>query len=155
MSFNMTFVVQMIAFFIFAFICMQLWPLILDRIAKRQDEIKKSIESANRAVQEIELSKTKAEGIVSDAKRQALEIVDAANKRKDRIIDQAAVEAKEEKARIIQTAAAEIESEKNRAREELRKNISGLVVQCARKVMEQKIDEKADAALADEILKQI
>ena len=78
MNFNMTFIVQMVSFAIFCFICMKLiWPVILQKISERQNEIQKSLESANKAVQEIELSKAKSEDIIKTAKQQAVEIIDS------------------------------------------------------------------------------
>jgi len=76
-------------------------------------------------------------------------------KRKDQIIDQATSEAKVEKEKIINTASAEIESEKNRAKEELRKSISDLVVMSSEKIMQKKINADSDNALIDDILKQL
>ena len=57
--------------------------------------------------------------------------------------------------KIINTASAEIESEKNRAKEELRKSISDLVVMSSEKIMQKKINADSDNALIDDILKQL
>ncbi|MBR1925150.1 MAG: F0F1 ATP synthase subunit B [Ruminobacter sp.] len=156
MDINMGFIVQMIAFLIFVTICkICIWPVILDRITERQKEIKKSLDKAREAIQQIEVSKLQANDIINNAKQQASEIVDDAKKRKDQIIDQATSEAKVEKEKIINTASAEIESEKNRAKEELRKSISDLVVMSSEKIMQKKINADSDNALIDDILKQL
>ena len=155
MNINMTFFIQMISFAIFVAICMKMWPVILDKISARQKEIQDSIDKANQAIKQIETSKQESELITKQAKQQAVEIVDAANKRRDQIIDKAAEEAKLEKASIIKAAEAEIQSEKNRVREELRKELSGLVVAGAQKIIEKKIDEKSESAMVDDVLKHI
>lgn len=103
MSFNMTFIVQIIVFLIFVAICMKyIWPPLMNAISERQNEISESINSAKQASQELELAKINASKIVSEAKGQAQTIIDSANKRKSIIIDEAAEEAKSEKSSYYQ-----------------------------------------------------
>lgn len=156
MNINMTFVIQMIAFGIFVFICMRfLWPEILKTISERQKEIQDSLDKAREAVQKSELTEVQSKEIIKKAHQQAVEIVDAANKKRDQIIDKAAEEAKQEKASIIKTAEAEIQSEKNRVKEELRKELSNLVVIGTQKIIETKLDAKSESAMVDDVLKHI
>ncbi|MEE0986150.1 MAG: F0F1 ATP synthase subunit B [Succinivibrionaceae bacterium] len=153
MSFNMTFIVQIIVFLIFVAICMKyIWPPLMNAISERQNEISESINSAKQASQELELAKINASKIVSEAKGQAQAIIDSANKRKSIIIDEAAEEAKSEKVRIIKSAEAEIEAERNRTMEELRRQISVLAVSGAQKIIESKLEDQSDKTLIDKAL---
>ena len=153
MSFNMTFIVQIIVFLIFVAICMKyIWPPLMNAISERQNEISESINSAKQASQELELAKINASKIVSEAKGQAQAIIDSANKRKSIIIDEAAEEAKREKVRIIKSAEAEIEAERNRTMEELRRQISVLAVSGAQKIIESKLEDQSDKTLIDKAL---
>lgn len=153
MSFNMTFIVQIIVFLIFVAICMKyIWPPLMNAISERQNEISESINSAKQASQELELAKINASKIVSEAKGQAQAIIDSANKRKSIIIDEAAEEAKSEKVRIIKSAEAEIEAERNRTMEELRRQISVLAVSGAQKIIESKLEDPSDKTLIDKAL---
>lgn len=153
MSFNMTFIVQIIVFLIFVAICMKyIWPPLMNAISERQNEISESINSAKQASQELELAKINASKIVSEAKGQAQTIIDSANKRKSIIIDEAAEEAKSEKVRIIKSAEAEIEAERNRTMEELRRQISVLAVYGAQKIIESKLEDPSDKTLIDKAL---
>ena len=153
MSFNMTFIVQIIVFLIFVAICMKyICPPLLIAISERQNEISESINSAKQASQELELAKINASKIVSEAKGQAQAIIDSANKRKSIIIDEAAEEAKSEKVRIIKSAEAEIEAERNRTMEELRRQISVLAVSGAQKIIESKLEDQSDKTLIDKAL---
>ena len=153
MSFNMTFIVQIIVFLIFVAICMKyIWPPLMNAISERQNEISESINSAKQASQELELAKINASKIVSEAKGQAQAIIDSANKRKSIIINEAAEEAKSEKVRIIKSAEAEIEAERNRTMEELRRQISVLAVSGAQKIIESKLEDQSDKTLIDKAL---
>jgi len=153
-SFNITFLLQMVAFLIFAFVCMiWIWPLVLKYITDRQTEIKNSLEEAARAKQSVALAQGNAEKIIADAKDKAQEIIDQAESQKTKIIDAAQDEAKNEKARIIKSAEADIETAQNKAREELRKQIAELATAGAEQILGRKLDSKSDEVLVNEALK--
>ncbi|MFM9673621.1 F0F1 ATP synthase subunit B, partial [Streptomyces galilaeus] len=62
------------------------------------------------------------------AKKQAQEIVDLANKRRNEILDEVRSEAEAVKAKIIEQGYAEVEAERKRAKEELRVKVASLAV---------------------------
>ncbi len=156
MSFNMTFIVQIIVFLIFVAICMKwIWPPIANAISTRQKEIEDSLNSAREAKQKVELSITEASRVVEEAKVQAQSIVDNANRTKAQIIDKATADAKLEKERIIKTAQAEIVAERNKVKEELRKEVSDLAVASAKKIIQDKMNPKAKSAFVDSFIKNL
>lgn len=153
MNFNITFIVQIIAFLVFVFVCMKwIWPPIMQAIAERQKDIGDSIEAAKKANQDVEVAKLNASKIVDEAKNQAQEIVDSAEKRKLQIVDEATEIAKKEKERLLKNAEAEVLAEKNKAKEELRKEISSLAVQGAEKIISKTLDKKISQSLVDEAI---
>ena len=153
MNFNITFIVQIIAFLVFVFVCMKwIWPPIMQAIAARQKDIGDSIEAAKKANQDVEVAKLNASKIVDEAKTQAQEIVDSAEKRKLQIVDEATDIAKKEKERLLKNAEAEVLAEKNKAKEELRKEISSLAVQGAEKIISKTLDKKTSQSLVDEAI---
>lgn len=157
MSFNITFLVQMLAFALFVIICMKyIWPALNTYIEKRQKEIADSLAQAQSAKQEVDLAHSNASKIVSSAHDEAKKIVDDAHKRKSKIIDEAGLEAKQEKERIVKSADVEIDNNRNKAREELRKEIASLAIQGAEKIVETKSNNAtADAAIVDQMLKNL
>ncbi len=153
MSFNITFLIQMIAFAIFVFICMKwIWPPLIGEISNRQKKIEESLQAAEKAKQSVSLAEENASKIISDAKVKAQEIVDQAESQKSKLIDNASDEARAEKERIIKSAT--IETAKNKAQEELRKEISKLAIAGAEKIISSKVSSEEDDALVKEALKQ-
>ncbi|MEK6213143.1 MAG: F0F1 ATP synthase subunit B, partial [Vibrio fluvialis] len=79
------------------------------------------------------------------------EVIEAANKRKAQILDEAREEAQAERQKILAQADAEIESERNRARDELRKQVATLAIAGAEKILERTIDKDAHKDILDNI----
>lgn len=152
----MTFILQIISFGLFVFVCMKwIWPPIMKTISDRQNEISESLNAAKGAMQDVELSKVNASKIIDDAKMQAQEIIDSAQKRRSQIVDEASEDAKQEKERILKAAQNEIEAERNKTKEELRKEVSSLALAGAKKIIEKNIDAKTNAALVDDLIKNL
>jgi len=93
--------------------------------------------------------------VLREARSKANEIIAQAEARKIQIIDAAKEEAIEEGNRQKAAAAAEIVSSGNRAREDLRKQVSALAVAGAEKLILREIDGNAHKALLDELAAQI
>lgn len=149
----MTFIVQIISFSIFVAICMKwIWPPIIQAISNRQKEVSDSLEAVKSAHQDVELAKMNASKIIEEAKLQAQEIVDSAQRRKAQIVDEASEEAKLEKERILKRAKNDILAECNKAKEELRKEISVFAVEGARKIISKNLSSEINKSLLDEAI---
>jgi len=146
----------MLAFGIFAWFCVKfVWPPLLDLIEERQNEIAVGLAAAdkgNRALEEAEVEK---QGILDEARGRAREIIDQANTRGNSIVDEARTEAGSEKARILESAQAEVEQEVNRAREELRGQVSAIAISGAEKILQREIDGAAHKGLLDKLAAEI
>ncbi len=88
---------------------------------------------------------------MKEAKRNATDIIEQANKRKAQILDEARAEAAAERDNILNQGKAELEAERNRARDELRKQVASLAVIGAEKIIERSIDQNAHKDLLDKI----
>ncbi|TDJ46050.1 MAG: F0F1 ATP synthase subunit B [Gammaproteobacteria bacterium] len=156
MDLNATLLGQMLAFGIFAWFCVKfVWPPLLDLIEERQNEIAVGLAAAdkgNRALEEAEVEK---QGILDEARGRAREIIDQANTRGNSIVDEARTEAGSEKARILESAQAEVEQEVNRAREELRGQVSAIAISGAEKILQREIDGAAHKGLLDKLAAEI
>ncbi|MBW8189818.1 F0F1 ATP synthase subunit B [Neiella marina] len=156
MSINATLIGQTIAFLIFVWFCMKfVWPPLMAAIEERQKKIADGLADAEKAEKRLELADVKAKDQLKQAKSEASEIVEQANKRKNQIVDEAKVEAQAEREKIIAQAQAEIESERNRAREELRTQVSALAIAGAEKILERSIDPAAHSDILDKLASEL
>jgi F-type H+-transporting ATPase subunit b len=149
---NATILGQMIAFAFFVWFCMKyVWPPLTAALAERAKKIADGLEAAERAGKDLELAQERAAEQLREAKTEASGIIEQANKRASQIIDEAKEQAREEGQRLIAGAQAEIEQEVNRAKEQLRKQVAGIAIAGAEKILEASIDEKAHAELAEKL----
>lgn len=89
------------------------------------------------------------------AKVQAQDILDAANKRRNEVLDEVKAEAEELKAKIIAQGYAEVEAERKRVQEELRVKVASLAVAGAEKIVGRSIDEAANNDIIDKLVAEL
>jgi len=141
---NMTLIGQSIAMLVFVWFCMKLiWPPIMTAIEERQQEIADGLAAAERGQQSLDKAKAESDEIVDDARKQATAILDQAHARANEIVAEGKAEGVKERERQLAAASAEVEQESNRAREELRGQVSAIAVASAEKILRREIDAKA------------
>ncbi len=156
MSINATLLGQALSFLLFVWFCMKfVWPPLMGAIEERQKKIADGLAHANRAEKDLELAQAKAADKLKNAKGQASEIIDAANKRKNQIVDEAKTEAEAEREKIISQGLAEVEAERQRIKEELRKQLAVLAIAGAEKIIERSVDAKANADIIDKLVAEL
>jgi F-type H+-transporting ATPase subunit b len=140
----MTLIGQTIAMIVFVWFCMKfIWPPIMTSIEERQKEIADGLAAAERGQQSLDKAKTEAEGIVAEARKQATTIIDQAQARANEIVAEGKADGVKERERQLAAATAEVEQEANRAREELRGQVSAIAVASAEKILQREIDPRA------------
>jgi len=140
----MTLIGQSIAMLVFVWFCMKfIWPPIMTAIEERQTEIADGLAAAERGQQSLDKAKAEADEIVSDARKQATTILDQAHARANEIVADGKADGVKERERQLAAATAEVEQETNRAREELRGQVSAIAVASAEKILRREIDSKA------------
>ncbi|MEM6513182.1 MAG: F0F1 ATP synthase subunit B, partial [Pseudomonadota bacterium] len=92
---------------------------------------------------------------IADARQQATGILDQAHARANEIAAESKAAATKERERQLAAAEAEIEQETNRAREELRGQVSAIAVASAQKILEREIDESAHQDILGKLAQQI
>ena len=153
---NLTLVIQGIAFFAVAWMVMKFgWPHIIAAIEERQQKIAEGLAAADNAQKNLAQAEEKANEELKAARAKANEIIDQAHQRANQIVDQAKLDAVAEAGRQKALADAEIDAASNRAREELRKQVSALAVTGAEKLLKREIDANAHKALLDELAAEI
>jgi len=93
--------------------------------------------------------------IVTEARSKAVKIVDDANARYSEILGEAKGDAVKERERQLEQAQAEITQSVNRAREELRGQVSSIAIAGAERILKREIDPKAHADLIAEMVAQV
>jgi len=153
---NATLIGQLIAFAIFVWFCMKfVWPPIISAIEKRQSQIANALASAEAAKKEQADTKMLVEKEISEAKIQAQEILDLANKRRNEVLDEVKAEAEELKAKIIEQGYAEVEAERKRVQEELRIKVASLAIAGAEKIVGRTVDEAANNDIIDKLVAEL
>jgi F-type H+-transporting ATPase subunit b len=153
---NLTLVIQGIAFFAVAWLVMKFgWPHIIGAIEERQQKIAEGLAAADRSQKDLAQAQDKVNEALKDARVKANEIIDQAHQRANQIIDTAKNDAIAEANRQKALAQSEIDAAANRAREELRKQVSALAVTGAEKLLRREIDASAHKVLLDELAAEI
>ena len=156
MNLNATLIGQLIAFAIFMWFCMKfVWPPIINAIETRQSQIANALASAEEAKKEQADNKALAEQEISNAKIKAQEILDAANRRRNEVLDEVKIEAEELKAKIIEQGYAEVEAERKRVQEELRVKVASLAIAGAEKIVGRTVDEAANNDIIDKLVAEL
>ena len=141
---NATLIGQSIAMLVFVWFCMKfIWPPVMNAIEERQTKIADGLAAAERGQQSLDSAKAEAAEIVADARKQATGILDQAHARANEIVADGKAEGVKERERQIAAAQADVEQEVNRAREELRGQVSAIAVASAEKILMREIDPKA------------
>lgn len=156
MDINLTLIIQSLAFFAVAWVVMKFgWPGIMAAIEERQAKIADGLAAADRSKKDLAQAEEKVNEVLREARAKANEIIAQAEARRLQIIDAAKDEAVAEAQRVKAAADAEIEQSANKAREELRKQVSTLALAGAEKLIRREIDGNAHKALLDELASEI
>ena len=140
---------QTLAMIVFVWFCMKyIWPHIMGAIEERQEKIAQGLAAAEQGAEQLDRAKAEADEIIAEARRQATQILAQANARANEIVADGKNEGVRERERQLSAAKAEIEQETNRAREELRGQVSAVAIAGAEKILKREID----ASTHDDIL---
>ena len=153
---NLTLVIQGLAFFAVAWMVMKFgWPHIIAAIEERQQKIAEGLAAADNAQKNLAQAQDAANEAMKEARAKANEIIEQAHQRANQMIDQAKNDAIAEANRQKALAQAEIDASANRAKEDLRRQVSMLAVTGAEKLLRREIDASAHKALLDELAAEI
>ena len=156
MNLNLTFLGQMISFAILVIFTLKfIWPPINAAIEERQRKIAEGLAAADNSQKTLAQAEEKANDELKIARSKANEIIDQAHQRANQIVEAARSEALTEAGKQKALAEAEIAASTNRAREDLRKQVSALAVTGAEKLLRREIDAGAHKALLDELAAEI
>jgi F-type H+-transporting ATPase subunit b len=153
---NLTLIVQMLVFALLIFGTMKyVWPHILNAMEERSRKIAQGLAAAEKGEQELTEARAKADSIVREARERANQIIDQAQHRAGDLVEQAKGAARSEGARLVAAAQQQIELDTSRARESLRREVAGIAVRAASKLLGREIDARTHADLLDKFTAQI
>jgi F-type H+-transporting ATPase subunit b len=156
MEINATFIGQIIVFLIMLwFIAKVVVPMIAGPVGERQKKIADGLAAGERGQRELADAESRIEELVRQARARAQQIEQQAHTQANEIIETAKRNAQAESARIIESAQQQVNQQVQRARDDLRKQLAGLAVAGAGRIIEREIDPRAHAQLLDELAAQI
>ncbi|GAA5520448.1 ATP synthase subunit b, sodium ion specific [Fodinibius salicampi] len=130
-------------------------PLIMDALQEREERIKDSLESAEKALNRAEQISKDNEKALREAEKKAQEIRKEAIQEAEMLRAERIEKSKKEAEEMIAQAKKTIEQEKERALMELRDEVVHLAVQSASKIIDAELDEKKNSKLVESFIKDI
>lgn len=118
------------------------WKPILNAVNEREEGIKKALEEADKARQEMAELNASNEKILKEARAEREKMLKDAREIKEALISEAKDEAKMQADKIITQAKTTIENEKQAAIVELKKQVAELSVGIAEKVIKEELSNK-------------
>ena len=111
------------------------WGPILTAVNEREEGIKSALSAAEKAKKEMENLQADNQKLLKEARAEREAMLKEARELKNKIIDDAKGEAKQEAAKLITMAQAAIETEKKAAISDLKSQVADLSISIAEKVL--------------------
>ncbi|RPG36131.1 MAG: F0F1 ATP synthase subunit B [Gammaproteobacteria bacterium TMED225] len=143
MNINATLLAQAVVMIVFVAICWRyVYPPILSVMQEREKKITEGLEAAKKADDSLEEAKLAFDKELNQAKAEAAEILEKANNRASKIVSDATSKAEVEAEKIMASAATNIENETNKAKEELRQQMSDIIIDTTQKILGDEISKE-------------
>lgn len=131
------------------------WKPILDALDSREQKIRSDVERAERATAEAEALRVKYEAQLVEAQRAIQTQVAQAKADGERLRTELVSQAKQEANQALEKGRRELTNETERLRGELRKEVAGLSVTIAEKILQRSIDTKVQESVLNEALNSV
>ena len=131
------------------------WKPLLTALESRQDTIRKSLDDAQKAKEELERLQRESTEIIRKAHVDAQAIVGKGRADAERLGEELRLKAREEADGIVKNAERQIQLETRRAVQEIRREAVDLSVNIASKLLERHVSKEDNERLINDTLKQI
>jgi len=129
------------------------WPSILTAIKARNESIRKALDAAGKAKEEMAQLQADNKKILAEAKAERDALLKEAKHVKDKLIADAKETAAEEAKKLVQNARQAIQAEKAAAINDMKEQMVTLSVDIAEKILRKKLEEsEAQKALVDKLI---
>jgi len=156
MSINATLFIQLIVFFIGAYVTMKfIWPPLIAALEERQKKIADGLAAAERGRADLAAAEKRALEADREARGRVQELIAQGEKRAATLVEEAKDAARAEADRILAAARAEVEQEVQRARQVLRDQVAALAVAGAERILKREVDANAHARMLADLKQEL
>ena len=156
MNINATLLAQALVMIVFVAICWRyIYPPILSVMQEREKKISDGLEAAKKADDSLEEAKLAFDKELNQAKAEAAEILEKANARASKIVSDASLKAESEAEKIMASAETAIENETNKAKEELRQQMSDIIIDTTQKILGDEISKEKHQEILKKAAKEL
>ena len=156
MNINATLLAQAVVMIVFVAICWRyIYPPILSVMQEREKKISDGLEAAKKADDSLEEAKLAFDKELNQAKAEAAEILEKANARASKIVSDASSKAESEAEKIMASAETAIENETNKAKEELRQQMSDIIIDTPQKILGDEISKEKHQEILKKAAKEL
>jgi F-type H+-transporting ATPase subunit b len=153
---NLTLLGQMLTFIVFVWFTMKfVWPPIMKIMEERRKQIADGLAAAEQGHRDLELAQHQKTETLQEAQAKAAAIIESAERRGNKMIEDAKSTARDEAAKMLENAKIAAENEMRAARENLRKEFSVLIVAGAEKLAAKSIDTASNQKLIDDLIEEL
>lgn len=132
------------------------WKPILASLKEREDIIQNSLDSAERAKQEMASLKADSEALLKEAREERDKIIREAREASTRMHEEAQNEARKNADRIIEDAKAVIQTEKQAALRDVKEQVALFSLEVAEKLVKKNLsDDKSQKELVDRFVNEL
>ncbi|MGH7764687.1 MAG: F0F1 ATP synthase subunit B [Candidatus Dormibacteraceae bacterium] len=153
---NGTVIVELITFVVMlAILARYVYPEVVRLAEARQRAIAEQLRGAEKSRVEAEERLKAAEAKLSDARKTAQSVIDAAAKSGEQLRQELRAKAEEESKRTVDAARKEIEAERDEAIRSVRTEVAELVVAATEKVIGETLDDDRQRQLIDRAIAEV
>src|SRR3954464_12180273 len=131
------------------------WTPLLEALDKRQESIRRSLDDAAKAKQELERLQVESQRILATARGEAETIVARTREDANRLRDELRQKAQQEAATIVKNAQRQIELETARAVQQIRHEAVDLSIAIASKLLQRNVSKEDNERLIEETFRQL
>src|SRR3954451_6941436 len=131
------------------------WGPLLQALETRQTAIRKSLDDAQQAKEDLERLRAESAQIIQRARADAEAIISQSRSDGDRLREELKQKARAEADHIVKNAERQIQLETSRALEQIRHEAIDLSVMIASKIIQRNLSREDNARLIDEALHQV
>lgn len=153
---NATLVVELIAFVVMlAILARWVYPPVIRAAEARQRQVAEQLQAADRARKEAEARLQQADAAIQDARGQAGQIIERANRAAEQIQQEAQEKAREEARRIVEAASRDIDAERQRAVQSIRLQMADIVTEAVGRIVGGSLDGERHRQLIEATIEQV
>jgi F-type H+-transporting ATPase subunit b len=152
MNINATLFVQLVVFFIGAWVTMKyIWPPLIKSLEERQKKIADGLAAAERGNRSLDEAQRHIAKLEADARASGAARAAEAEKQGAAIVEAAKKDAEAERARILAQAKVDAEQEMARAKNSLRDQVAVLAIAGAEQILKREVNAQVHADLLNQL----